>query len=82
MQVHSQFGYTLVSAGIARLIEVCFVAPKYTQEIPMGDAHSERTLDADASRDDLVSGANSPARAFRHLPPFVSALVGIDQFGC
>jgi len=28
-KVHAVFGYTLMLAGLARLIEVCFVAPSY-----------------------------------------------------
>ena len=57
-----------MSAGLARIIEICFVAPKYTQDAAEGDAHSEHTLDA--TRDE--NGITSPSRAFRHLPPFVS----------
>ena len=57
-----------MSAGLARIIEICFVAPKYTQDTAEGDAHSEHTLDA--TRDE--NGITSPSRAFRHLPPFVS----------
>ena len=58
-----------MSAGVARIIEVCFVAPKYTQDNSESDAHSEHTLDA--SREDTSNNSNSPMRAFRHLPPFV-----------
>ena len=67
-KVHSLFGYTLMSAGVTRIIEVCFVAPKYTQDLA-DDVHSEHTLDG--SRED--PSTTSPMRAFRHLPPFVSA---------
>ncbi len=73
--MHAIFGYTLMSAGLTRIIEVCFVAPKYTQDSTEGDAHSEHTLDA--SRDELSSSANTPTRAFRHLPPFVSTIAPI-----
>lgn len=74
------FGYTLILAGVARLIEICFVAPKYTQDTAaMGDGHSERTLDADANRDDLSGSTSSPSRAFRHLPSFVSTAIAITQ---
>lgn len=74
-QVHAVFGYTLMSAGLARIIEICFVAPKYTQDGADGDAHSERTVDA--SRDDH-NGVTSPSRAFRHLPPFVRLRVSVS----
>ncbi len=66
-QVHALFGYTLMAAGLARIVEVCFVAPKYTQEVVDGDSHSEHTLNA--SQDE--TSTHSPTRAFRHLPPFV-----------
>ena len=59
-----------MSAGLTRIIEVCFVAPRYTQDLADSDGHSEHTLDG--SREDPQAGAPSPARAFRHLPPFVS----------
>ncbi|KAI0794264.1 hypothetical protein C8Q74DRAFT_1194204 [Fomes fomentarius] len=74
-KVHAIFGYTLMSAGLTRIIEVCFVAPKYTQESIESDAHSEHTLDA--SRDELSSSANTPMRAFRHLPPFLLVASGV-----
>lgn len=73
-KVHAIFGYTLMSAGLARIIELCFVAPKYTQDGADGDAHSERTVDA--SRDDN-NGVTSPSRAFRHLPPFLLVASGL-----
>jgi hypothetical protein len=70
-KVHSVFGYALMSAGIARIIEVCFLSPKSAQMPESGadeDASSEHTL-ADSSS---LSGAASGKIAFRHLPPFVS----------
>ncbi|EJF64448.1 hypothetical protein DICSQDRAFT_153454 [Dichomitus squalens LYAD-421 SS1] len=72
-KVHAVFGYTLMSAGLARIIEICFVAPKYSQDAPEGDAHSEHTLDA--SHDE--NGITSPSRAFRHLPPFLLVASGL-----
>ncbi|KAI0730834.1 hypothetical protein C8Q76DRAFT_716360 [Earliella scabrosa] len=74
-KVHALFGYTLMSAGVARIIEVCFVAPKYTQDNSESDAHSEHTLDA--SREDSSNSTNSPMRAFRHLPPFLLVASGL-----
>ena len=73
MQVHAIFGYTLMSAGLTRIIEVCFVAPKYMPDVVNdGDAHSEHTLDA--SRDEASASSHGPMRAFRHLPPFVRSV--------
>ncbi|KAI1790285.1 hypothetical protein LXA43DRAFT_1017323 [Ganoderma leucocontextum] len=74
-KVHAIFGYTLMSAGLARIIEICFVAPKYTQDGADGDTNSEHTLDA--SRDDHANAITSPSRAFRHLPPFLLVASGL-----
>ncbi|KAI0367628.1 hypothetical protein BV20DRAFT_1000356 [Pilatotrama ljubarskyi] len=74
-KVHAIFGYTLMSAGLARIIEMCFVAPKYTQDIVDGDGHSEHTLDG--SREDPAPSTSSPSRAFRHLPPFLLVASGL-----
>jgi hypothetical protein len=67
-RVHAVFGYTLMLAGVTRLIEVCFVAPSYTHAEGVEDNRSDHTL-ADGSE----SGPASKGRAFRHLPPFVSS---------
>ena len=32
LQVHAMFGYTLTLAGVTRIIEVSFIAPKFTPE--------------------------------------------------
>lgn len=73
--VHTAFGRTLMFAGLARIIEVCFVASKDTTEV-YGDDHSEHTLADGTPRYSRPyspqPGGMSPARAFRHLPPFVS----------
>jgi hypothetical protein len=73
--VHTAFGRTLMFAGLARIIEVCFVAPKDATEV-YGDDHSEQTLADGTPRYSRPfspqPGGISPARAFRHLPPFVS----------
>jgi hypothetical protein len=66
-RVHAVFGYTLMLAGVTRLVEVCFVAPSYTHTEGVEDNRSDHTL-ADGSE----SGSVPKGRAFRHLPPFVS----------
>lgn len=64
------FGHTLMLAGLARIIDICFI----TTNSPMG------SLDDNESEHTLTSGINAhgdsrskaqAARAFRHLPPFV-----------
>ncbi|KAI0761773.1 hypothetical protein BD413DRAFT_485346 [Trametes elegans] len=74
-KVHAVFGYTLMSAGLARIIEVCFVAPKYTQDVVESDSHSEHTLDG--NREDVAAPSPNPSRAFRHLPPFLLVASGL-----
>lgn len=61
-----------MAAALARIIEVCFLVPKYTP-LEEGDAHSEHTL-AEGSKDDEGSVAATAGRAFRHLPSFVRML--------
>lgn len=71
-------------AGLARIVEICFIAPeKVPTETMLEDSHSERTL-ADSGGPqsprepaaflDAGNGAGPGAagKAFRHLPPFVS----------
>lgn len=67
-RVHAVFGYTLMLAGVTRLVEVCFVAPSYTHAEGVEDNRSDHTL-----ADGTDSGSASKGRAFRHLPPFVSS---------
>jgi hypothetical protein len=72
-KVHAVFGYTLMLAGLTRLIEVCFVSPSYTPADGVEDDRSDHTL-----ADFAESGAASKGRAFRHLPPFVSIICQIS----
>lgn len=61
-------------AGVARIVEVSFIAPKYTPITDSGatdDNHSEHTL-ADVS---TSSSLWQSVKAFRHLPPFVSVFL-------
>ncbi|EPT01106.1 hypothetical protein FOMPIDRAFT_1121044 [Fomitopsis schrenkii] len=73
-KVHSTFGYTLMIAALARIIEVCFIVPKYAP-LEEGDAHSEHTL-AEGSKDEGSVTATA-GRAFRHLPSFFLICAGI-----
>ena len=80
-KVHSVFGYTLLLAGVTRIIEVCFIAPTFEKDSLASssassdsDRHSERTLALSTSG--LGGEKENPriavAHAFRHFPPFVS----------
>jgi len=66
-KVHGVFGYTLMLAGLTRLIEVCFIAPSYAPMDGVEDDRSDHTLADGAGPEAFPKG-----RAFRHLPPFVS----------
>jgi hypothetical protein len=69
-KVHAMFGYALMLAGLARIIEVCFIVPRFTP-IEVDDGGSEHTL---------AGEVQSPGRAFRHLPAFVRGVVFVSVF--
>jgi hypothetical protein len=72
-QVHATFGYTLMFAGVTRIIEICFVASD-------GQGDGQEDSQSDHTLADLPHGGGLPpnggkmaaGKAFRHLPPFVS----------
>ncbi len=66
-KVHAVFGYTLMLAGLTRLIEVCFIVPSYASMDGVEDDRSDHTLADGAGPEAFPKG-----RAFRHMPPFVS----------
>lgn len=66
-KVHALFGYTLMLAGLTRLIEVCFIVPSYAPMDGVEDDRSDHTLADGAGPEAFPKG-----RAFRHMPPFVS----------
>jgi Protein of unknown function (Ytp1) len=78
--VHTAFGRTLMLAGLTRIIEVCFVAPNDVSPDVDADDHSEHTLADNTPRYERpflpIGGKSSPARALRHLPPFVRIHTG------
>lgn len=96
-KVHATFGTTLMLAGFARIIEICFLPSNKPTDTSDGDAHSEDTL-ADSGSGSGYAGAGNEesgkvaaAKAFRHLPPFVnvfflllrpSLLTAFDYFSC
>lgn len=84
-KVHATFGRTLMLAGFARVIEICFFVPKYSPEGVDDDNHSEQTLADGAPSPGFLSSYNNgdssgkaaAARAFRHLPPFLLVAAGL-----
>ncbi|KAI0047144.1 hypothetical protein FA95DRAFT_1559395 [Auriscalpium vulgare] len=69
-KVHAVFGYTLMLAGLARLIEVCFIMPSYSPLDGGEDDRSDHTL-ADG-QDHGPKG-----KAFRLLTPFLLTSAGL-----
>ncbi|GAA6022906.1 hypothetical protein JCM11491_006624 [Sporobolomyces phaffii] len=62
--VHKAFGYSLVAAGLARLIEICFIL------------HDEPTPSLSSDPSSPVASKRVP-RAFQHLPPYLLVLSGL-----
>ncbi|KAF8202448.1 hypothetical protein BJ912DRAFT_944861 [Pholiota molesta] len=76
-RVHAMFGYTLMLAGISRIIEVCFFVPSYASDGSDDDNHSEHTLaDGTNSRPQLSPKA-AASRSFRYLTPFLLVASGL-----
>uniref|UniRef100_V5F2Q8 YTP1 n=2 Tax=Kalmanozyma brasiliensis (strain GHG001) TaxID=1365824 RepID=V5F2Q8_KALBG len=69
--VHSLFGYALMGAGIARMIEVCFVL----QDRPTGS--TAESPDAAVASNEAVNGSWYPIRAFQYLPPYLLVASGV-----
>ncbi|KAG2364649.1 hypothetical protein BDR07DRAFT_1607986 [Suillus spraguei] len=73
-KVHSMFGYSLMLAGFARVLEVCFIPllSSPLSETPLSDDNdSEHTLAPSAPKYAGVVTKTNATRAFRHLPPFL-----------
>ncbi|KAK2462757.1 hypothetical protein APHAL10511_005275 [Amanita phalloides] len=83
-KIHALFGHTLMTAGMARIIEICFLpafpSPSDTSRMVTStsddDNHSDDTL-----REERPMPQNSKkgraTRAFRHLPPFLLVSAGL-----
>lgn len=72
--VHSMFGYTLMLAGLTRIIEIVAFMPSYatSETTASGDSASEHTLDGNGTPSGKESVRELGGKSFRHLPPFVS----------
>lgn len=64
------FGYTLMLAGLTRIIDICFVTTTSSTEL-LNDNESEHTLTSGINAHGEAKSKAKAARAFRHLPPFV-----------
>ncbi|KAF8141426.1 hypothetical protein EV363DRAFT_1578682 [Boletus edulis] len=73
-KVHAMFGYTLMLAGLTRIIDICFISTSSSTG-PLDDNESEHTLTSRIN----APGEPKPkaARAFRHLPPLLLMAAGV-----
>lgn len=69
--IHSLFGYTLMGAGIARMVEVCFVL----QDRPTGA--TVESPNVPTASNEAVNGSWYPIRAFQYLPPYLLVASGV-----
>jgi len=67
------FGYTLILAGVTRLVEVCFLPSAALTPGSLEDNDSEHTLAPTQTPHGAPRTQVMATRAFRHLPPFVSS---------
>ncbi|KAJ7230660.1 hypothetical protein GGX14DRAFT_584177 [Mycena pura] len=83
-KVHATFGYTLMLAGVTRMIEVVFFPGTSKSTDVDDDSTSDHTLAEPSPRfpssrylspDD--SGKVDASKAFRHLPPFLLVASGV-----
>lgn len=89
-KVHEMFGKSLMLAGLARLIEVCYFAPRFkpppAPEPLEDDASSEHTLAeshtsiatkiVNDNEDDEKASRQAAAESWKHLPPFLQIAAG------
>jgi len=80
-KIHATFGQTLILAGVARIVEICFIGTKPAPDILDGDCHSERTFAVYWSTSSGDGPKALATRAFCHLPPFVCIIIGV-QINC
>ncbi|GAA5950765.1 hypothetical protein JCM3765_000601 [Sporobolomyces pararoseus] len=66
--VHKSFGYSLVAAGLTRLIEICFV---------LNDEPTPSLAPSPTSPTSTSSTKVAP-KAFQHLPPYLLVLSGLS----
>lgn len=72
------FGYTLMLAGLARIIDICFITA--SSSTGFDDNESEHTLTSPMNAHGEAKSKAKAARAFRHLHPFVRVLCFIFTF--
>ncbi|KAF8733459.1 hypothetical protein AX14_003822 [Amanita brunnescens Koide BX004] len=82
-KVHAMFGYTLMTAGLARIIEICFLP---SPSIPQPPGMVMSTTDDEINSDHTLheerpalqqSKKEKTIWAFRHVPPFLLVSSGL-----
>ncbi|KAJ7102977.1 hypothetical protein C8R43DRAFT_1081276 [Mycena crocata] len=89
-EVHTMFGYTVVTAGVTRILEVVFFSPpSKSAEVIDDDNNSDHTLAEPSPRyppasryvpttdNSADSDKAAAAKAFRHLPAFLLVASGV-----
>ncbi|GAA6018593.1 hypothetical protein JCM8202_000573 [Rhodotorula sphaerocarpa] len=71
--VHRLFGWCLMAAALARIIEVCFVL----QDGPFASASATSNSDSGSGPGSESRQQRPVARAFQHLPPYLLVLSGL-----
>ncbi|KAF8549382.1 hypothetical protein OG21DRAFT_1515265, partial [Imleria badia] len=75
-KVHAMFGYTLMLAGLARIIDICFITTNSSGG-SLDDNESEHTLTSGINTNGESRSKAKAARAFRHLSPFLLVASGL-----
>jgi len=80
-KIHATFGNTLMLAGVARIVEICFVPNQPAEVSGAGDRGNDYTLsDPGPDLGYVVNDGRRKApaaKAFRHLPPFLLVAAGV-----
>ncbi|KAF9231270.1 hypothetical protein BU15DRAFT_56375 [Melanogaster broomeanus] len=76
-KVHAMFGYTLMLAGVLRIVDVCFMSTASPVTGSLDDNDSEHTLSSTVAAHGESRSEVATARAFRHLPPFLLVASGL-----
>ncbi|KAF8840401.1 hypothetical protein BDN67DRAFT_968591 [Paxillus ammoniavirescens] len=76
-KVHAMFGYTLMLAGVARIVDVCFITTTSSTTGSSSVNDSEHTLAATLADHRESRSKTKAVSAFRHLPPFLLVTSGL-----
>lgn len=69
------FGYTLMTAGLARMIEICFLPAFPSPSTPQPPTDDDNNSDHTLHEEPIHGKKEKSVRAFRHIPPFVRMVI-------